>query len=169
MLWSRREFIVVIPRFTASFATFSELINDERSRTFLTMEIGAGHREVAIFISWRWNGTKSTIASCKPWPTPWRLPSRPFDRTSFITIHGFMHLSPGHSSTDTRIKHVLGKSLAIWNSLHLRAHAHPLLRSRLNFPRFPICLTIWSRFSILGMVRGFHHPKPVHLMLRRSL
>lgn len=32
--------------FTASFATFSELINDERSRTFLTMEIGAGHREL---------------------------------------------------------------------------------------------------------------------------
>ncbi|TFK48635.1 hypothetical protein OE88DRAFT_1713803 [Heliocybe sulcata] len=31
--------------FTASFATFSNLTNDERTRTFLTLEIGAGHTE----------------------------------------------------------------------------------------------------------------------------
>ncbi|KAI0629889.1 U6 snRNA phosphodiesterase Usb1 [Trametes polyzona] len=30
-------------KFVASFATFSELTNDERTRTFLTLEIGAGH------------------------------------------------------------------------------------------------------------------------------
>ncbi|KZT09095.1 uncharacterized protein LAESUDRAFT_801703 [Laetiporus sulphureus 93-53] len=32
--------------FNASFASFSELINDERTRTFLTAEIGAGHQEL---------------------------------------------------------------------------------------------------------------------------
>ncbi|KAI0785181.1 hypothetical protein C8Q75DRAFT_776368 [Abortiporus biennis] len=31
--------------FTASFATFSELQNDEKTRTFLTLEVGAGHLE----------------------------------------------------------------------------------------------------------------------------
>ncbi|KAI0711660.1 hypothetical protein C8Q76DRAFT_769439 [Earliella scabrosa] len=30
-------------RFSASFATLSELTNDERTRTFLTLEVGAGH------------------------------------------------------------------------------------------------------------------------------
>ncbi|KAH9891950.1 hypothetical protein C8Q73DRAFT_746942 [Cubamyces lactineus] len=30
-------------RFAASFATLSELTNDERTRTFLTLEVGAGH------------------------------------------------------------------------------------------------------------------------------
>lgn len=34
-------------RFRASFAMFSELTNDERTRTFLTMEVGAGHLEVS--------------------------------------------------------------------------------------------------------------------------
>lgn len=33
--------------FRASFATFSELINDEKTRTFLTLEVGAGHNEVS--------------------------------------------------------------------------------------------------------------------------
>ncbi|CDO74571.1 hypothetical protein BN946_scf184771.g7 [Trametes cinnabarina] len=32
-------------RFSASFATFSELTNDEKTRTFLTLEVGAGHEE----------------------------------------------------------------------------------------------------------------------------
>lgn len=32
--------------FDASFTTFSELTNDERTRTFLVLEAGAGHREV---------------------------------------------------------------------------------------------------------------------------
>jgi U6 snRNA phosphodiesterase len=36
------------PRFKASFATFSELTNDEETRTFLTLEIGAGHNEVTF-------------------------------------------------------------------------------------------------------------------------
>lgn len=31
--------------FSASFSTFSELTNDERTRTFLSMEVGAGHVE----------------------------------------------------------------------------------------------------------------------------
>ena len=34
-------------RFKASFATFSELMNDEKTRTFLTLEVGAGHNEVS--------------------------------------------------------------------------------------------------------------------------
>ncbi|KAI0366943.1 hypothetical protein BV20DRAFT_1038062 [Pilatotrama ljubarskyi] len=38
---SRRKF--VITWFPSSFATLSELTNDERTRTFLTLEIGAGH------------------------------------------------------------------------------------------------------------------------------
>ncbi|TCD62342.1 nuclease [Steccherinum ochraceum] len=33
--------------FDASFATFAELENDERTRTFVTVEIGAGHAELA--------------------------------------------------------------------------------------------------------------------------
>ncbi|KAG6909267.1 hypothetical protein DXG01_001329 [Tephrocybe rancida] len=32
--------------FMVSFATFSELLNDECTRTFLTMEVGAGHQEL---------------------------------------------------------------------------------------------------------------------------
>ncbi|KAH9480557.1 U6 snRNA phosphodiesterase [Psilocybe cubensis] len=32
--------------FTVSFAILSELINDEKTRTFLTMEVGAGHHEL---------------------------------------------------------------------------------------------------------------------------
>lgn len=32
--------------FAASFATFSELKNDEKTRSFVTFEIGAGHNEV---------------------------------------------------------------------------------------------------------------------------
>ncbi|KAI0088559.1 hypothetical protein BDY19DRAFT_985452 [Irpex rosettiformis] len=49
----REEFITAIRSiakahtpFQASFATFSELTNDERTRTFLTAEIGAGHMEL---------------------------------------------------------------------------------------------------------------------------
>ena len=39
-------------RFKASFAAFSELTNDERTRTFLTLEVGAGHSEVSfLFVS----------------------------------------------------------------------------------------------------------------------
>ncbi|KAH8994116.1 hypothetical protein EDB86DRAFT_3064733 [Lactarius hatsudake] len=34
------------PPFTASFAAFSDLTNDENTRTFLCMEVGAGHREL---------------------------------------------------------------------------------------------------------------------------
>ncbi|KAI0689250.1 hypothetical protein BC835DRAFT_1407881 [Cytidiella melzeri] len=34
------------PPFQASFATFAELSNDERTRAFLTAEIGAGHTEL---------------------------------------------------------------------------------------------------------------------------
>lgn len=33
-------------RFTLSFTSFAELQNDEHTRTFLVMEIGAGHHEV---------------------------------------------------------------------------------------------------------------------------
>ncbi|KAI0325050.1 hypothetical protein GY45DRAFT_1330864 [Cubamyces sp. BRFM 1775] len=33
-------------KFSASFATLSELTNDERTRTFLTLEVGAGHDEL---------------------------------------------------------------------------------------------------------------------------
>ncbi|KII86598.1 hypothetical protein PLICRDRAFT_142946 [Plicaturopsis crispa FD-325 SS-3] len=32
--------------FVASFASFSELTNDEKTRTFLTLEVGAGHSEL---------------------------------------------------------------------------------------------------------------------------
>jgi U6 snRNA phosphodiesterase len=32
--------------FTASFAAFSDLTNDEHTRTFFCMEVGAGHQEV---------------------------------------------------------------------------------------------------------------------------
>ncbi|GJE91815.1 HVSL domain-containing protein [Phanerochaete sordida] len=37
--------------FPASFANFAELTNDERTRTFLTMEVGAGHRELEALCS----------------------------------------------------------------------------------------------------------------------
>ncbi|KAG7444759.1 uncharacterized protein BT62DRAFT_981523 [Guyanagaster necrorhizus] len=35
------------PRFTISFSTFSELTNDERTRAFLTIEVGAGHHQLS--------------------------------------------------------------------------------------------------------------------------
>ncbi|KAG2365151.1 hypothetical protein BDR07DRAFT_1278095, partial [Suillus spraguei] len=38
-------------RFQASFATFSELTNDERTRTFLSLEVGAGHNELRDLLS----------------------------------------------------------------------------------------------------------------------
>jgi hypothetical protein len=34
------------PPFSVSFATFSEITNDEQTRMFLIMEVGAGHHEV---------------------------------------------------------------------------------------------------------------------------
>ncbi|KAK0494028.1 U6 snRNA phosphodiesterase Usb1 [Armillaria luteobubalina] len=34
-------------RFTLSFSTFAELINDERTRSFLTIEVGAGHQQLS--------------------------------------------------------------------------------------------------------------------------
>ncbi|KAG1743237.1 uncharacterized protein EDB91DRAFT_236691 [Suillus paluster] len=37
--------------FQASFATFSELTNDERTRAFLSLEIGAGHHELRNLLS----------------------------------------------------------------------------------------------------------------------
>ncbi|KAF8893690.1 hypothetical protein CPB84DRAFT_1710871 [Gymnopilus junonius] len=37
--------------FIASFATFSELVNDEKSRTFLTLEIGAGYHELRSLVN----------------------------------------------------------------------------------------------------------------------
>lgn len=36
-------------RFTVSFSTLSQLINDERTRIFLAMDVGAGHSQVSIF------------------------------------------------------------------------------------------------------------------------
>ncbi|KAF8654607.1 hypothetical protein AX16_003519 [Volvariella volvacea WC 439] len=36
--------------FTTSFATFCELRNDEKTRTFLAMEIGAGHQELRALV-----------------------------------------------------------------------------------------------------------------------
>ncbi|KAK7048140.1 U6 snRNA phosphodiesterase [Favolaschia claudopus] len=39
------------PPFTASFAHVSELINDERTRIFLALEVGAGHHEFATLTS----------------------------------------------------------------------------------------------------------------------
>ena len=38
-------------RFVASFAAFSDLTNDECTRTFLCLEVGAGHQEVSSFLS----------------------------------------------------------------------------------------------------------------------
>jgi len=38
-------------RFVASFVAFSDLTNDEHTRTFLCMEVGAGHQEV-IYLSY---------------------------------------------------------------------------------------------------------------------
>ncbi|KAG0704790.1 hypothetical protein DFH29DRAFT_997284 [Suillus ampliporus] len=37
--------------FQASFATFSELTNDERTRAFLSLEVGAGHHELRNLLS----------------------------------------------------------------------------------------------------------------------
>ncbi|KIL67930.1 hypothetical protein M378DRAFT_101656 [Amanita muscaria Koide BX008] len=45
----KREVMQIVKRhkpFPVSFAKFSELVNDEQTRTFLTMEIGAGHHEL---------------------------------------------------------------------------------------------------------------------------
>ena len=41
-----RTMTLAASSFDASFTTFSELTNDERTRTFLALEIGAGHGEV---------------------------------------------------------------------------------------------------------------------------
>jgi hypothetical protein len=38
--------INVFYSFSVSFATFSEITNDEQTRMFLIMEVGAGHHEV---------------------------------------------------------------------------------------------------------------------------
>ncbi|KAG8214796.1 hypothetical protein J3R82DRAFT_9933 [Butyriboletus roseoflavus] len=52
-----RQMASSIAPFDASFATFSELANDERTRTFLTLDVGAGHGEVIEF-----------SASAEKWP-----------------------------------------------------------------------------------------------------
>ncbi|GLB38278.1 putative phosphodiesterase responsible for the U6 snRNA 3' end processing [Lyophyllum shimeji] len=41
-----KEFSKRFSPFRVSFATFCELVNDERTRTFLAMEVGAGHNEL---------------------------------------------------------------------------------------------------------------------------
>lgn len=46
-LFMAEQLIQYIFRFSTSFTNFAELTNDERSRTFLTVEIGAGHREAS--------------------------------------------------------------------------------------------------------------------------
>jgi hypothetical protein len=43
--------LTFLARFTASFATFAHLTNDERTRNFLTLEIGAGHEKVSCTYS----------------------------------------------------------------------------------------------------------------------
>ena len=45
-------------RFQVSFATFAELTNDERTRTFLSLEVGAGHHEVRRYLQWRQSDPK---------------------------------------------------------------------------------------------------------------
>lgn len=42
----KNGFVAFVSSFQVSFVTFSELHNDEHTRTFLTMEIGAGHHKV---------------------------------------------------------------------------------------------------------------------------
>ena len=46
--WTRLD---IFFSFDASFATFSELQNDEKTRTFLTIEVGGGHNEVRVIDS----------------------------------------------------------------------------------------------------------------------
>ncbi|EJF57002.1 hypothetical protein DICSQDRAFT_129768 [Dichomitus squalens LYAD-421 SS1] len=45
-----RSAIKAKAKFSASFVTFSELTNDERTRTFLTLEIGAGHDHLKTLV-----------------------------------------------------------------------------------------------------------------------
>lgn len=39
-------------RFSLSLTSFAELQNDERTRAFLTVEIGAGHHEVCFLTNY---------------------------------------------------------------------------------------------------------------------
>jgi len=52
--------------FKVSFAVFSEMTNDERTRTFLTMEVGAGHHEVRLHCDRvaEHNFQKTSILNC---------------------------------------------------------------------------------------------------------
>ena len=48
-----RTQLLLIPcfsRFSASFATFASFTNDEKTRVFLAMEVGAGHSQVQKFL-----------------------------------------------------------------------------------------------------------------------
>lgn len=40
---------LLLHRFTGSFATIAALTNDEKTRSFLCLEVGAGHNEVRVF------------------------------------------------------------------------------------------------------------------------
>jgi hypothetical protein len=89
----------------ASFAAFSDLTNDECTRTFLCMEIGAGHQEVSspssflnIYISTfeepEFDISPSYVRSRTRLHPPCVLSAR----KNIMNSHVSMHRSPGSSS-----------------------------------------------------------------------
>ncbi|KAG6336265.1 hypothetical protein ID866_2819 [Astraeus odoratus] len=78
--------------FGASFTTFAELTNDERTRTFLAMEVGAGHVEpnviIVTFSSIRYT---DVLLSCDTYYISSHRRSAPFVRKNSIQIQDSMH------------------------------------------------------------------------------
>jgi hypothetical protein len=83
--------------FVLSFAMLSELINDEKTRTFLTLEVGAGHHEVNLRLFDFLNlGTILThVRSFVPCLTLSLLPCRRSASKDITLILDSMRLLPG--------------------------------------------------------------------------
>ncbi|KAH9015726.1 hypothetical protein EDB83DRAFT_2321245 [Lactarius deliciosus] len=66
------------PPFTASFAAFSDLTNDGHTRTFLCMEVGAGHGEKEYYEQPRFHASFDwVLLERPPQPTPSEIPEPP--------------------------------------------------------------------------------------------
>ncbi|KAI0952880.1 hypothetical protein AcW1_007246 [Taiwanofungus camphoratus] len=105
--------------FSSSFATFTELTNDERTRTFLALEVGAGHHQASSFSTSSTQSYFKSISS-KRCLTRSHRPCDPSARTNFTQNHAFTLPLPGPCLT---VSHqIIDKMLLIMTSHHRCRH-----------------------------------------------
>jgi hypothetical protein len=124
---SHLEFCVLICvvllccRFVASFAVFSDLTNDECTRTFLCMEVGAGQQEVSTFPFQTLEESEFDISSSARSRMRLLPPCIRSARKDIMNSHVSTHRSPGSPLT---FRHKVHRP-----KLHRLWKHSPLLRS----------------------------------------